>query len=483
MRIAVLLLGAFAALTAADGVRAAPAAVLQIDFARAVALTLATSPDLQASNAAVRAARGAEQAAQSARWPRLAASLDAMRSNDPLAVFGAKLSQRQATFADFGAAQYTGPGSLNVTPTALDYPDAYNNFDTRIEIDWPLYAGGRMSAAIRGAQAALHAARSGDLAARQAVIFDVLQAYEGVRAARAETAVAARSVAAAGAYLASARKRYAQGTAIKSDVLTAQVSYDQARLQQRNADDALATARDKLATLLGLPPGTGFALGPAAEPRMPRASLVQLQGDAVAHNPVLLELRQRVAARRAALAAQQAAYRPRVSLTAQRDWNDRTPGFGGASYTVAGVVSWDLFDFGARRGAVEQAHGEADAARARAAAYAQGLHLQIDRDWRAARAAVDQVRVGEASVAEATEARRILELRFNQGLATISELLDAQARLDGAAAGLVAARYDLRIRRAAVLLDLGRLDLSEFGRPAREPASAASAGASLALDR
>ena len=448
------------------------AGAVHLDFRQAVKLTLASSPDLRESRGQLKAARGAATAAKGRRWPQLSASLQASRSNDPLNVFGAKLSQRQATFADFGAGQFTGPGSLDVAPKALNYPGAYNNFNTSVQIQWPLYQGGRTSAAISEAEAQIKAARNGDIAARQDVIFSVLRAYEGVRAANAELTVAKRARAAAASYLATAQKRYQQGTALKSDLLTAQVSYAQSRLAERKAQDRLDNAREYLRILTGLPEGTDISIGPPAEPDMPTSPLTELKSEATVRNPTLAALRDRVNSSRAAVSGEKAAYLPRFSLVLRRDWNDRTPGLGASSYTVAGVVSWDLFDFGTRRGGIDQATGKLDSAEGRFDAYKQRLLVDVDRYWRTAREAADRVEVNSNAVEQAGEAQRILKLRFGQGMTTITELLDGQARLQQAQANLVAARYQLRVSRAALLGELGMLDLSHINAPASRSAPA-----------
>jgi len=459
---------------------AAATNAVRLDFGRAVDMTLASSPTLQESRGQVRAARGAATAAEGRRWPRLSASLAAARSNDALTVFGYKLSQRAVTFADFGAAQYTGAGSLNVAPNALNYPGAYDNFNTRLQVEWPLYAGGRFSATVAEARAAIKAAENGNDAARQAVILEVLRAYEGVRAATAQLMVARRARAAAASYLAMARKRYHQGTSIKSDVLTAQVGFDQSRLASRSASNQLESVREYLRILVGLPVGTDIAIGPPAEPEMPTAPLAVLQGRAAARNPTLLELRSRVTSSRAAVSSEKAAYLPRLSLVASRDWNDRTFGLSAPSYTIAGVLSWDIFDFGTRRGSVAQARGNLDADEARARAYEQKLQVELDRTWRSAREAVDRVAVNRTVVEQAGEAQRILQLRFGQGLATITALLDGQARLEQAESDLLAARYHLRLSRAALLAELGELDLGRIrtgrGDAQAIPAPAAGTG-------
>ncbi|MGA7966376.1 MAG: TolC family protein [Gammaproteobacteria bacterium] len=442
---------------------ACAASAVHLDFNHAVEMTLASSPTLQESQGQLRAANGAATAAEGARWPHLSASLAAARSNNPLTVFGYKLSQRDVTFADFGAAQFTGPGSLDVAPEALNYPGAYDNFNTSLQIEWQLYAGGRLSATVAEARAAIKAAKSGNDAAHQAVILEVLRAYEGVRAATAQLAVARRTRAAARSYLEMARKRYQQGTTIKSDVLTAQVGFDQSRLANRTASDQLASAREYLRILVGLPAGTEIAIGPPAKPDMPTAPLAVLQVQAAARNPTLLELRSHVTSRRAAVSSEKSTYLPRVSLVASRDWNDRTFGLSAPSYTIAGVLSWDIFDFGARRGSVMRARGNLDSAEARVRAYEQQLQVKLDRTWRSAREAADRVAVSRTAVEQAGEAQRILKLRFGQGLATITALLDGQTRLEQAESDLLYAHYQLSLSRATLLAELGELDLGRFG--------------------
>ncbi|TAN07595.1 MAG: TolC family protein [Rhodanobacteraceae bacterium] len=437
---------------------------VRLDFRDAVNRALASSPALQETQGQLRAADGAATAAAGARWPRLGAAESAARSDDPLTVFGYKLSQRGATFGDFGAAQFAGPDSLNVTPTALDHPGAYSNYRTRVQLAWTLYAGGRLSATIARARAAIAAAQSGNMAARQAVILEVLRAYEGVRAATAQLAVARKTRTAAASDLAMARKRHDQGTVLKSDVLTAQVRFDRSRLGVRTASDQLDHAREYLRILTGLPQGTGIVIGPPAEPAMPAAPLATLQREAAAGNPTLLALRNQVEGGHAAVSIQKAAYRPQVSLVLGQDWNGRTLGGPSASsYTIGAVLSWDLFDFGIRRGNVAHARGELDAAQARVRAYQQRLQLELDRTWRRTREAADRVAVSRTAVRQAGEAQRILKLRYGQGLATITALLDGEAALDEAESELVAARYELRISRATLLDELGELDPARIG--------------------
>jgi len=73
----------------------------------------------------------------------------AMRSNDAGNVFGFKLQSREATFGDFGFADFLSPPPgttdiLKVQPKDLNYPDARNHFQTKLQYQLPIYVGGKL---------------------------------------------------------------------------------------------------------------------------------------------------------------------------------------------------------------------------------------------------------------------------------------------------------------------------------------------------
>jgi len=79
---------------------------------------------------------------------KLDATLNAMRSNDAGNVFGFKLQSREATFGDFGFAEFDMSGKTNplpVAPESLNYPKVRNHYLTKISYILPLYTGGKLT--------------------------------------------------------------------------------------------------------------------------------------------------------------------------------------------------------------------------------------------------------------------------------------------------------------------------------------------------
>ncbi len=90
-------------------------------------------------------------AAKGNHYGKLDVSVSGMRSNDAGNVFGFKLQSREANFGDFGAEEFvtslsspSGPDYIT-PPSALNYPETRNHYQTKISYMLPLYTGGKLS--------------------------------------------------------------------------------------------------------------------------------------------------------------------------------------------------------------------------------------------------------------------------------------------------------------------------------------------------
>jgi len=86
--------------------------------------------------------------AEGHQYGKLDLTMMAMRSDDAGNVFGFKLQSREATFGDFGFAEFDMSGQTNplpVAPKALNYPKARNHFVTKLTYMLPVYTGGKLT--------------------------------------------------------------------------------------------------------------------------------------------------------------------------------------------------------------------------------------------------------------------------------------------------------------------------------------------------
>lgn len=429
-----------------------------LTFSQCVDIALRQNPDVADSADQVQAAKAGLKQANGYQMPKLTASLIGTETNDALNAFGLKLAQRGATFNDFGAGQFTGPSALSVAPNNLNYPGVVHNFDTRVELDIPVYTGGMIDGGIKQAREYIAAAENGDKAARQQVIFDLLQAWEGVSAARAYLDVANQAEAASRSMLTMMQNMSKGGTVVKSDLLLAQVRLQDVLVQKTQAENAVAGALDQLHVLMGVPLDQPLEVGDEVNVTPVTTPLIDLQREAQENNPGIMALRHQAAASSASIDMARSANLPQVGLMVRQDWNDPNLGFSSNSWTVGGNVSWTAFDGGITRGKIDQAEASHNQALARLARAEAGVAMQVADARRKATEAEQRLTEREMAVSQVEEATRLVNKRYAAGVATITEQLGAQAELDKARADVVAARYDLAVQRARLKLATGQLE-------------------------
>lgn len=431
----------------------------RLEYQQCVAAALNQNPDLAISGAQIEQAEAAVRQASGNRMPRVNLSLTATRSNDALNAFGMKLGQRNATFGDFGAGEFNplNPNVLAVAPHDLNHPDAVNNFNSRIELLVPVYNGGMVQSYVDTAKAYVRAARSGDEMARQQLIKHVLMAYQGVHAARAYIKLAEEGRAAAEEYVRLSDKLYKQGMVVKSDVLSAQVNLEDIKLKLSEARNAEAAALDQLALLMGKSLDEPLDVGAPVTPELLAGSEVDLRARAVNENAGLRALRSQLEAAGAQVGAARAGKKPQFNVMLRQDWNDRNLGLDASSYTVAGVLSWSAFDGGVSNASIDRASAQRSELVAKLRQAEQGIGYQVAEARRKAIEAEESISARQVGLEQAKEAQRLVRKRYENGMATLIELLGAQAQLDKANADLVAARYALAVNRAELKRAVGVL--------------------------
>ncbi len=128
--------------------------LLHASVATTDALTLNQALQLlKTKNLEIRAAKFDELSAKEdidaisgKNWGKLTFTQDAARSNDAGNVFGFKLASREATFGDFGFADFLSPppgttNVLKVQPNDLNYPGYRNLFQSKLKYEVPLFTG------------------------------------------------------------------------------------------------------------------------------------------------------------------------------------------------------------------------------------------------------------------------------------------------------------------------------------------------------
>lgn len=399
--------------------------------------------------------------------PTLRVEASVVRTTDPIAAFGTTLRQRAITPADFD-------------PTRLNFPAAVGNRGAALVIEQPLlnadaWVGRRAARAAADAQVAVAEWT------RRSTRTDVVRAYYGATLAAEKAATLRVAERAATAHVLRASALADTGLVTRSDALLAEVKAGEVMAQRLAAEaDALHAAR-ALAVLLGSPqsapplpaalPATSAIVALVATDTADAASAngahsraaVGADGRAAALTDVRVDARADVRAADAAYAAAradarraQALYLPRLNGFARYDWNDRSGFFqNDRSWTAGVMATWTPF-----AGASELGEVRGTAARARSAAAQRDAAVAQAALTRAEsrgtlQVALAQLDIAERAVAQAAEAHRVVARKYDGGLATISDLLEAAATETQVRLAHAFARYHLLVSAASRRQALG----------------------------
>jgi outer membrane protein TolC len=438
----------------------------QLDFKTCVETALGQNPEMDVSQYRLQQAKYALAEADANRMPQITASMTGTNSNNAMNVFGMKLGQRQAALADFGFNNKTAVafnnGNWDYEPDDLNNPGSYTDFNTRLEVMIPVWNGGRVSSYQNQAKAMIKAAQHGDKAVQQYLTYNVYQAYEGVHTARAFVSVAEQAVKASESYVRTTKNLVEQGVVVRSELLSANVHLSEAKTALEQAQTQEQIALDNLRTLMALDQNAPLDVGPRIDISLPSDSLPELTNMATSTNPRLEATREESLSKRAAIDASKADQYPNFNIMVRGDTYDENLGFDSQSYTVAGVVSWKITDFGVTANKVDRARALASEKQAALRSQENQTRLAVLKAWRTLQVAEKQVTSNQLAVKQAEEAQRLIMKRYKGGIATMTEVLASQAQLDKARANLVNAVFEKNIQKATLRLETGTMSVEQL---------------------
>jgi len=358
--------------------------------------------------------------------------------------------------------------SPNGAPRVL-YPDAPDNYRTRLDLQWPIYSGGRVDALERAARAEASAAAA-DVATAQADLqLEVARAFWALVTARATAEVLDQSLARAQAHVSDVRQRLTAGLVPPNEVASAEAQESRQRMlliQTRNQRD-LSSA--ELARLIGtdllqpIEPAAALDLATVQDLGEPTApSMGGFIAEALAMRDERRALEFRIEAAGEQRAAAERARRPVIAVTGGLDYARPNPRiFPRAeawddSWDVGVAATWSLWDGGRASADATLASSVAAATQERLAEFdsivvleIRQLMLEIDSGHAAVAAADDTVRA-------AAEARRVVAERYRAGVITQTEVLDADVALLEAELDRTRAMAGVRFAEARFARALGR---------------------------
>jgi outer membrane protein TolC len=313
-------------------------------------------------------------------------------------------------------------------------------------------------AGVRRAEAAAALAAAQQEIARRGLVVAVTGLFYSSLAAEHKLTIAQRARQEAVDFTVLTREREQAREAAHADVLKAQLLEQQRERELEDARVAAEKARLDLGVLLFADPQTPCALQ-AADGAAPLPSRAEVDAAAARNNPELKSALAEVGVSNADVLAARAGYLPDLGLNVTYGIDapqfavngpKQVPNLGYSASVTLDIPVWDWLS---TQHKVKQSEIRRAAARVALSAAQRRLIARLDEAYSEAASVRDQLASLDESVATAVQSLRLTKLRYNEGEATVLEVVDAQNTF----VGIENAREDGRVRYETARADLETL--------------------------
>ncbi|MBB4805943.1 outer membrane protein TolC [Chryseobacterium defluvii] len=328
-------------------------------------------------------------------------------------------------------------------------------------LSMPLYAGGRIRYGIESAKYLVEAARLSTENDKIAIAYNVAQAYNNLFKASQSIKVLEENLTASEKRDETFLKMENNGLIARNDRLKANLQTSNIELQLLEARNNYHIANINMDLLLGLPQTTELETDPQYIEETEDTKPVDYYVNEAQQNRKDLQAldQQRKAAQLGTKAAKAENY-PTVALTGGYIAADAPKFITIYNAVNVGVgVSYNLANLWKQNSALKQSHARELQLEATNELLNDNIRLEVNREYQNAGYSKQRIAVFEKSAIQANENYRITKNKFDNGLATMTELLDADAAQISANVGVINAKADAVLAYRKLLQTTGTLTI------------------------
>lgn len=320
----------------------------------------------------------------------------------------------------------------------------------RLSIEQLLFTGGRIRATIKASKFLAQSQAWRRKATLDTLEFQTKQAYYDCLLARALVQVAEHSVITFERHRGDTQHMLDVGLVSRYEVLRAETE-----LGSREAGLIEAKNRERLAytilrRLLSVSQDLPLILADKITWRPLQITAEQLAQQAKQKRPEALALQAAIDAARHQIKATKAQYWPQVAATTQWTALDGAGGFTPEGWSATLGAQWDIFTGRRRKYEVTEAKARLRSLQHQLQDIALIIELEVRQAYIQVNDSIAKIRREDGNVKLAREGQRLAALRFQEGIHTQADVLDAELALTNAETQLVVALREYAVAHAAL---------------------------------
>ena len=405
---------------------AAEAPVVQMNMQEAMVRAFETNPAIKIADFEKDAARASLNAARASRWITVKGSARATRGG------------RTEEWYDLIGGKAKNQARIG------------NQYSNSVTATMPLYTGGALSGQIMSAKAGYKSALVGVQKSYNDMRATVTNGYFAVLQADDMQVLSKESVVRLEEHLKNVKAQYDVGVVAKVDVLRSEVELANAQQNLIKAENAYDLAEANFNKIIGLPLETNLFLEDTLSYVPYDKDLNYCLEYASKNRPELEQAKQGVQAARGQVRAARSGYQPQISAFATQNWDTKDGHWAADEESTwsAGVnVSLTIFDTGVTRSKAHAAEAKYFSAEETYRDTIDAVMLDVRSQYLNLREAEKRISTTEVAVSQAEEDYRIAQLRYQAGVGTNTDVLDAQVALTNAQTNYLQSVYDYNISK------------------------------------
>lgn len=415
----------------------------ELTVEESVKMGLEHNYQLRVAEAEAEEAEAAYRQTQSGRLPSVTGQASYMRLSD-----------------NIPEVSFRPPGS-DTTFTIL--PIELNQFHSEVSVEQLLFAGGRLNKQIDAAENQAESARLMQDQEKANVAFEIREAYWNLYHAIATNEATKTALAQVDEHLKNVRNRLDAGTALRTDLLSAQTRRSEVLLDQVDSQNQVRVARLELNRLIGLSPLEETQPVPPEQSAAVAYGIDELTEQALELRPELGALSRQVNAQEAEIDAKQGEWFPEISLVGRYVYARPNQYFFAQQDEFRGTweagvrLQWNIWSGGQRSAETSRIRARLNSSEAQLARMKEQVTVEVTRRYLELERAAEAIDVAAQSVESAEETFKSAQVQFGEGTALSEQVLDAEQAFRNAQASYARAVADFKIAQASILNSLGQV--------------------------
>lgn len=416
------------------------AATLELDLEETIQRALLTNPSVKIAEYNRKAAKADYSAAKSAR--------------------GISISLNHST----GRNGYADPQynqQLNIWTKGIG-----NSHSNSITASLPIFTGGELQGQIGQAKANYRSMLSAEEQAYNEMKETATTGYFNMLNATNMKALRQESVDRLQAHLDNVIAQYNVGIVARADVLRSEVELANAQQNYITASNEYDVAEATLNNIIGTPLGTTLLLKDRLQYEPYENDMAYCLAYSEQHRPELKQAEYAVDSAEAALVVARSGHMPKVYANASNNWGgdgSDWPGDDDENWSVGVTASMNVFDSGVTWSKIHAAQENLAKAKESQRQIKDNVELEVRTDYLNLREAEKRITTTQVAVASAEEDYHIAVVRYQAGVGTNIDVMDAQEALTQAKTNYYQALYNYNTSKAALNTSMG------VGVPVPEP--------------